>query len=79
MPESWTIQNFSLALPEGTDRSDVPALLRRLADKLEEYGSIDVQDLTFGTEVTADGYVHHVTVYFHRSDDQDEDTGADHE
>jgi hypothetical protein len=72
MPNSWPIQNFSLCLPEGTDRSDVPALLRTLANNLDEYGPIEVQDITFGTEVTAEGYVHSMTVYFHPADVDDE-------
>jgi hypothetical protein len=42
----------------------VPALLRRVADALDEYGPIYVQDLVMGTEITAEGYVHHITVYF---------------
>jgi hypothetical protein len=65
MPESWTIRHFSLANPVGTDRSNVPLLLRRLADQLEEFGPVEVQDITFGTEVTDSGYVHAITVYFH--------------
>jgi hypothetical protein len=35
MPESWTIHHFSIANPVGTDRSDLPALLRRMADALK--------------------------------------------
>jgi hypothetical protein len=64
MPESWTIRHFSLTNPVGTDRSDVPALLRRVADHLEAFGEIEVQDLIMGTEVTDDGLVHDITVYF---------------
>jgi hypothetical protein len=64
MPESWTIRHFSLANPVGTDRGDVPALLRRVADHLETFGEVEVQDLVMGTEVTDDGLVHDITVYF---------------
>jgi hypothetical protein len=69
MPESWSINHFSIVNPVGTDRADVPALLRRMADALDEYGPIEVQDLTFGTEVTEDGYVHDLTVYFHSKEE----------
>lgn len=65
MPESWTIQHFSLSLPVGTDRSNVPNLLRHLADQLEAFGPVEIQDVTFGAEATATGDVHHFTVYFH--------------
>jgi hypothetical protein len=69
MPESWEIRSFSLNLPEGRDRSDIPALLRHLADQLEEYGPIEVQDVTFGTEITGEGSEYHFTVYFHPKED----------
>ena len=65
MPESWTIHHFSLSNPAGAGGADVPALLRRVADALEEYGPMEVHDLTLGTEVTAEGVVHGITVYFH--------------
>jgi len=43
----------------------VPALLRRVADSSERLGSVEVQDLTFGTEITERGPRHRLTVYFH--------------
>jgi hypothetical protein len=58
----------SIANPVGTDRAVLPALLRRMADALEEFGPVEVQDLTLGTEITEDGTVHHLTVYFHPED-----------
>ena len=67
-PESWTIRHFSQALPQGTDRGDVVALLRRVADTIERLGPVEVQDITFGTEVTENGPSHHLTVYFHDAD-----------
>jgi hypothetical protein len=44
----------------------VPALLRRMADAIEAEGDVDVQDLTFQSEVTdgEDGLT--MTVYFYR-------------
>jgi len=68
VPTSWEVQHFSLALPEGTDRSDVPALLRSLADHLEARGAIEVHDVVMGSENTAEGPVPHFTVYFHPKD-----------
>jgi hypothetical protein len=68
MPDAWTVNHFSLCRPAGTDRSNVPALLRYVADHLETRGPIVVQDLIMGTEVTVEGLVHHVTVYFHPED-----------
>jgi hypothetical protein len=50
----------------------VPALLRHVADQLESYGPVTVQDLVMGTEVTADGYVHHITAYFQPLDSADD-------
>lgn len=69
MPEAWTIRHFTLSNPIGTDRSNVPALLRRVADHLEGFGEIEVQDLIMGTEVTDEGLVHDITVYFNSKRD----------
>jgi hypothetical protein len=66
---SWTARYFSQANPKGPDQGDVPALLRRVADSIEELGPVDVQDVVFGTEVTEDGPWHSLTVYFHPADD----------
>jgi hypothetical protein len=65
MPESWTIRHFSQSNGEGDREDDVPALLRRVASSVEEYGDITVQDLTFQTDITADGPRSSMTVYFH--------------
>ena len=66
MPESWTIRHFSQSNPMGAGQDDVPALLRQVADTIEELGPVEIQDVTFGTEVNEDGRWHHLTVYFHR-------------
>ena len=62
---SWTIQHFSPSNGEGPERvRHVPPLLRRVADTIEGMGDVDIQDITFGTEITADGPEHYLTVYF---------------
>ena len=65
-PPTWTIEHFSQANPAGPGQDDVPALLRRVADTLASMGPIDVQDVVFHAEVTADGDCPSVTVYLHR-------------
>lgn len=62
-PKSWTVRHFSQANPAGKGRADVPALLRRVADSIESYGNIDVQDMTFHTEITEVGLCRSLTVY----------------
>jgi hypothetical protein len=64
--ESWTIEHFSKSNPLGPGQGNVPALLRRIADSLETYGQIAVQDLVLHTDVNEHGEWHSVTVYFHR-------------
>jgi hypothetical protein len=66
-PESWTVRHFSQSNPKGPGQGNVPALLRRLAETIEQLGAISVQDITFGTEITAGGQWHHMTVYFNSS------------
>ena len=72
-PESWTIRHFSQGNPKGPGQGDVPALLRRVADNIERRGAVEVQDITFGTEITEDGPWHHLTVYFHDADENSDD------
>ena len=68
MPESKPIHHLSVVSTQVTDESDAPGLLRLLADQLEEIGPIKVQDITIGTQVTDDGFVYRLTVYFHPMD-----------
>lgn len=72
-PQSWTVEHFSQANPKGEGQGDVPALLRRVANTIEEFGAIEVQDIVFQTEVTEDGAWHSMTVYFHRPEDEDDE------
>ncbi|MFC5750371.1 hypothetical protein [Actinomadura rugatobispora] len=68
MTPSWTIRHFSQANPKGRDQGDVPALLRRVADSIEELGPVKVQDLILHEEITEDGPWVSATVYFHPAD-----------
>jgi hypothetical protein len=54
-------------------QDDVPALLRRVADTIEKRGEIDVMDITFENETTAEGPWPSLTVYYHRRDPQSGD------
>jgi len=64
----WMIQHFSQSNPAGDGQDDVPSLLRRVAHTLEDLGAVEVQDLVMHTELTEDGVLPSVTVYFHRID-----------
>jgi hypothetical protein len=68
--DSWPILHFSLSNPEGPDQGNVPRLLRRLAELIEESGPGEVQDVTFQTAITANGPRHSMTVYFHPPDEE---------
>jgi hypothetical protein len=69
-PQSWTIRHFSQANRKGEGQGDVPALLRTVADTIEQLGDITVQDVVFRTEITEDGPWHSLTVYFHAEGDE---------
>ncbi|MGA4685929.1 MULTISPECIES: hypothetical protein [Micromonospora] len=62
---SWTIKHFSQANPAGPGQDSVPALLRRIADSIEQRPGIEVQDVVIQNEITADGDWWSATVYFH--------------
>ncbi len=51
--QSWTCRHFSQASPKGEGQSDVPPLLRPLADSIESKGTVSVQDIAFHTEERA--------------------------
>lgn len=64
--DEWTVLHFSLSNPAGEGQGDVAALLRRVAESLDELGDVDVQDITFQTAVTDGEDDLTVTVYYHR-------------
>jgi hypothetical protein len=52
--DQWTINHFSQSNPAGKEQGFVPALLGRIADSIEALGDVDVQDITFSSEVTGE-------------------------
>jgi hypothetical protein len=64
--DGWTVSHFGQCNPEGKGQGDVAALLRRVADTIEGLGQIDVLDLVFHSETTADEDRVKVTVYYSR-------------
>ncbi len=62
------IHHYSQSTPKGPEQGDCAALLRRVADSIEELGTVTVQDIAFGNEVTDDGLWPSLTVYFHYGD-----------
>jgi hypothetical protein len=64
----WPVQHFSQANPEGEGQESVTALLRRVADTLDELDSgVTVQDIVFHSELDDDArWRPTMTVYFTR-------------
>jgi hypothetical protein len=60
--------SFTQNNPEGEGQGNVPALLRRIADTLEELGPVEVMDVVYHPHITGDGDWPNMTVYFHRLD-----------
>jgi hypothetical protein len=63
--DRWTISHFAQSNPSGPGQGDVAALLRRVADSLDELGDVTVQDSTFHAEPTAGEDDLTMTVYYH--------------
>ncbi len=63
-PENSTVLHFSQSNPSGDGQGDVAALLRRVADSIDGRGDIDVQDITFHSEVTSGEDDLKITVYY---------------
>lgn len=62
----WTVLHFSQSNPAGEGQGNVAALLRRVADSVEELGDVKVQDVTFSSTVTDGEDDLTMTVYYHR-------------
>ena len=62
--EPWTVLHFAQSNPAGKGQGDVPALLRRVAESLESLGDIDVQDITFHSQVAEGEDDLTITVYY---------------
>jgi hypothetical protein len=69
----YTAFHFSQSNPQGAGQDNVPALLRRVADTIDEFGDIDVSDLILHPEITSDGEDWpSITVYYHDRVDVEE-------
>lgn len=66
MNESWASRHFSLSNPQGAGESDLPLLLRRIADEIEarDIAARDILDLTIHCEITENGPWWAVTLYW---------------
>ncbi len=73
IPTHWTVRHFSQANPFGPGCDSVPALLRRLADSVEDLGPVEVQDVVISSEMTEHGAWRSGTVYFHLPEDDEDD------
>ncbi len=71
MSEWWTSRRFSLANPRDDGSTDLPRLLRRVADEIEALGidPMDILDLTVSQNITEDGPWWSVTLYWSPDDD----------
>jgi hypothetical protein len=63
-PSTWTILHFSQSNPTGDGQGNVAALLRRIADTIDEYGDIQVEDVVFHNAVTGGEDDLTMTVYY---------------
>ena len=65
--DQWSIFHFSQSNPEGEGSGDAAALLRRVADSIENLGEVEIEDITSHSEV-GDGDERDLTmtVYYHR-------------
>jgi len=64
--DEWTCRHFSLANPAGPTRTDLPLLLRRIADEIErrKIDPMQILDLTVSSEISEAGPEWSVTLYW---------------
>ena len=65
-PTSGMCRHFSLSNASGSQEGDLPLLLRRLADQIEERGiqPMEALDLTLSSEITENGPWWSATLYW---------------
>ena len=62
----WSsVLHFSQSNPPGEGQGDVAALLRRVAESLDQLGEVQVADITFHTWTTDDEDDLTMTVYYY--------------
>ncbi|MBE1494162.1 hypothetical protein H4696_001262 [Amycolatopsis lexingtonensis] len=64
--DQWRGYHFSRSNPAGPGQGDVAALLRRVADAVEDLGDVQVHDITFASAVTGGEDDLTMTVYYDR-------------
>ena len=62
--DSFPCRHTSIANPAGDGQEDLPALLRRSADLLEQLGDAEVLDFVIGNEINEHGKWWSATIYF---------------
>ncbi len=70
MSDRWTCLHFALSNPRDDGASDLPRLLRRLADVLESQriDPMDILDMTVSRDMTEDGPWWSVSLYWSPDD-----------
>ncbi|MGH3872462.1 MAG: hypothetical protein ACRDSR_13320 [Pseudonocardiaceae bacterium] len=69
----YTAFHFSQSNPRGAGQGDVPALLRRVAQTIDELGDVEIGNLILHSEITSDGAQWpSITVYYHDRTDVEE-------
>lgn len=64
--DQWSVFHFSRSNPEGPGQGDVAALLRRVADAVDDLGDVQIHDITFTSAVTGGEDDLSLTVYYDR-------------
>ncbi|MFJ6698229.1 hypothetical protein ACIQM4_19455 [Streptomyces sp. NPDC091272] len=72
--EHFSVYHFSQSNPEGPDSDNVPALLRRVADSIDDLGAVEVQDVVVFSDFADDGEIQFsATVYYHLAEDPEDE------
>lgn len=64
--DRWSCFHFSQSNPEGRGQGDAAALLRRVADSIDELGDIWVQDIGYQAAQTGGEEALSMTIYYVR-------------
>jgi hypothetical protein len=65
----WTAHHFSISDAD----ADIPRLLRKIADAIDELGDVEVFDVAVSQQVEGPTFTSKATVYFSYRDEQDDE------
>lgn len=70
MTSDYSCFHFTQCNPHGENQDNLPALLRRVADTVEQLGVIEPSHMVMEVEINEYGFLPVITLYYWRPDEE---------